>query len=56
MVNHSIPTSMIYLSDLNISDEVWGQAKSTNTWNRFSKLLKISNQQMLVYLQQVFHQ
>lgn len=29
MVNHSIPTSMIYLSDLNISDEVWGQAKST---------------------------
>ena len=29
MVNHSVPTPMIYLSDLNISDEVWGQAKST---------------------------
>ena len=29
MVNHSVPTPIIYLSDLNISDEVWGQAKST---------------------------
>ena len=41
MVNHSIPTSMIYLSDLNISDEVWGQAKSTKILGiDFQRLLK----------------
>ena len=41
MVNHSVPTSMIYLSDLNISDEVWGQAKSTKILGiDFKRLMK----------------
>ena len=41
MVNHSVPTSMIYLSDLNISDEVWGQAKSTKILGfDFQRLMK----------------
>ena len=41
MVNHSVPTSIIYLSDLNISDEVWGQAKSTKILGfDFQRLMK----------------
>jgi hypothetical protein len=41
MVNHSITTPVIYLSDLDISDEVWGQAKSVKIFGiDFSRLLK----------------
>ena len=41
MVNHSVPTPMIYLSDLNVSDEVWGQAKSTKILGvDFQRLMK----------------
>jgi hypothetical protein len=41
MVNHSVPTSIIYLSDLNVSDEVWGQAKSTKILGiDFQRLMK----------------
>ena len=41
MVNHSVSTPIIYLSDLNVSDEVWGQAKSTKVLGiDFQRLLK----------------
>ena len=41
MVNHSITTPVIYLSDLDISDEVWGQAKSVKIFGiDFGRLLK----------------
>ena len=43
MVNHSVPTPIIYLSDLNISDEVWGQAKSTKVLGLDIQRLMIRN-------------